>query len=116
MEKIQSLKNILAEQPQLANEKRNKPAVHASFKAQGADSFVRQPSLDEQRMRAMEQREKEVKKQKRRQNISWAAGIFTAVAFGLMLVLNWKSMKGNPADESLIKSIKESIAIKEPIN
>lgn len=98
MEKIQSLKNVLTEQPQTSTDKEFKNVVHASFKAQAPDTFVRQPSLEEQRMRAIQQHQKEQQSQKRKQNVSTWVAIGAGLAIIASVVMNAIVMKkaGSP--------------------
>ena len=93
MEKIQGLKNVLTEQPQTGTDKEFKNVVHASFKAQAPDTFVRQPSLEEQRMRAIQQHQKEQQSQKRKQNVSTWVTIGAGLAIIASVIMGAISMK-----------------------
>lgn len=68
-----------------------------------------------QMQKMIEQQQKAEKKQKWKQNLSWGAGILSAAAIIAVAVISLKSMRGNPADESIIRKIKEKLAnVKNP--
>ena len=95
-----------------------------NFKAEN-DSFVKQktpvytqpPMLDQQAAmrRALEEQKKAQKNQKVKQNISWAAGVLSAVAIIAMVAMSFRTMRGTAADENLIKIIKPTKIANAPI-
>ncbi len=121
-----SVQNInLKNNPPVIIENIPNRAKKLSFGAE-KDTFVKRsnapvitepPMLDQaaQLQRMLAQQKKEQKKQKMKQNISWAAGILSAVAIIAMVAVNFRSMRGTAADEKLIKIIREKLAgVKDP--
>ena len=77
-----------------------------SFKATNNDTFVKQTpmSYEERLAKAQAEREKEIKKQKRKQNLSWGVGIASGLAIIGMVIGQLYMMKkgaGNAAGEQL---------------
>ena len=85
---------------QIVTENSSNNIARVNFKATSTDSFVKQPSMtyEERLAKAQAEREKEIKKQKRKQNISWGIGIASGLAIIGMVIGQFYMMKKGNAD------------------
>ena len=109
MNGIQSVGNNLKNQPPVVVETIPKNVQRLSFKSDDKDKFIRnnqpvttQPTIltKDPRIAMMEAQQKEQKKAKRKQNLSWGIGIASGLAIIAMVAMQLRMMKGGGVTES----------------